>query len=259
MVTATKRPRNAPVAVREEPRTRTTRTGEGYRQIKQRILRCEMAPGARFSEGRLAADLGFAKAPIREALSRLVQEGLVRSIPRHGYEVIPVTVRDAHDLYELRLTVEPRAIELAAGRIDKRTLARLEQLCEVAYEPDDREALANYADRHREFHLLVVRACGNQKLSAVVEQVFEESERLIYMGLLARDHHHDMAARHKPLLEALARADGSAARQIATEVVLKSQQELLSATLRSPSVQSAQLGPGGVAARPTRVTLKRRA
>lgn len=236
----TKNPR-ATLVRRGEQRVHRTRTEEAYSRIKARILRCEMAPGERFSEGRLALALGFAKAPIREALSRLVHEGLVRSVPRHGYDVMPVTVRDAHDLFELRLTVEPRAIELAAGRIDERTLRRLEQLCEVDYDPEDHDAVANFADLHREFHLLVVRACGNRKLSAVVEQVLEESERLIYMGLLDREGHHDMADRHKPLLEALTRGDGAAARQLATDVLLKTQQELLSATFRSPSVQSAHL------------------
>lgn len=216
-----------------------TRTAEAYARIRARILRCEMEPGARFTEGRLAELLGFAKAPIREALARLVQEGLIRSIPRHGYEVCPVTVGDAKDLFELRLAVEPLATELAAGQIDQAALRRLEDLCETAYDAVD---LWEYTERHRELHLIVIRACGNRKLSDVVTRVLDESERLIFMGLLHQGWERQLGDSHGDLVRALARGDGAAARQIAENTIRESQRALVEAVFHSPTLRSAPLG-----------------
>lgn len=216
-----------------------TRTGEAYARIRSRILRCSMAPGARFTEARLAELLGFTKAPVREALARLVQDGLIRSIPRHGYEVCPVTVGDVKDLFELRLAVEPLATELAAGRISQAALQRLEELGETVFDPSD---APEYAERHRELHLIVIRACGNRKLSAVVERVLDESERLIFMGLLHQGGERQLGDSHGDLVRALARSDGAAARQIAYDTIRESQRALVEAVFHSLAVQAAPLG-----------------
>jgi DNA-binding GntR family transcriptional regulator len=226
-----------------------TLTDEAYARIKARVLRCEFEPGARFSEGQLADELRLTKMPVREALSRLVQEGLVRSIPRHGYEVNPVTVRDVHDLFELRLAVEPLAVELAARRIDEPTLRRLAELCEVTCNPTDLASITQFADAHREFHLLIVRACGNRKLSDVVERVLEDADRLVYMGLLRLDHHAKVGTEHHALLDALERRDGAAAREFATTSVRQTQAELLAAAFDFPEIQLAELRPRPLAAR----------
>lgn len=210
-------------------------------RIKAKILRCEFEPGACLTEVQLAAELTTTRMPVREALSRLVQEGFVRSIPRKGYEVSPVTVRDALDLFELRLALEPTVAELAAERIGEPALSRLDELCEVRCDPSNLASVAEFATQHREFHLLIARASGNRKLIEVIERVFEESDRLVYMGLLRLDHHTDLGAGHRELLEALERRDGAAAREITTRVVRQTQEQLLTTAFRSPAVQLAEL------------------
>jgi DNA-binding GntR family transcriptional regulator len=222
---------------------RLTRADIAYERIKAKIVRCEFEPGVRFTEAALAAELRTTKMPVREALSRLVQEGLVRSIPRKGYEVDPVTVRDTRELFELRLAVEPLAVELAAQRIDERTLARLAELCMVKCDPRDRASVRAFAQSHREFHLLITRACGNHRLSDVVEHVLEEADRLVYMGLLRLDRDASLGAGHGELLKALELRDGAAARRIAAETVIKTRDELLSEAFNSPAVQLAALQP----------------
>jgi DNA-binding GntR family transcriptional regulator len=225
-----------------------SRADEAYARIKAKIQRCEFQPGARFSEAQLAAELALTKMPVREALSRLIQEGLVRSMPRHGYEVKPITVRDMLDLYQLRLAVEPLAVELAASRIDRPTLGRLSELCEVTCDPSDLASIAEFADAHREFHLLICRACGNRKLSDVLERVLEEFDRLVYMGLLRLDHHATLGTEHKPLVDALERRDSAAAREFAKNSVLETRAEILTAAFDYPEVQLAELRPRPLAA-----------
>jgi DNA-binding GntR family transcriptional regulator len=152
------------------------------------------------------------------------------------------------------LAVEPLAVELAARRIDHQTLQRLRDLCDVTCDPKDLDSVAEFAERHREFHLLITRASGNRKLSDVVERVLEESDRLVYMGLLRLDHHARLGKEHEPLLNALERGDSAAARQIATDTVVQTKQELLDAAFDSAAVQLAELRPT-----PLSAPLRRRA
>lgn len=60
-----------------------------YDAIKRDVARCRLAPGAELTEGELATHYGFGKTPVRDALARLAQEGLVRVLPRRGYVVRP--------------------------------------------------------------------------------------------------------------------------------------------------------------------------
>ena len=241
------RARPAGPLARSEGR-RGTRADAAYARIKAKILRCEFDPGGLLTESGLARELRTTKMPVREALSRLVQEGLVRSIPRKGYEVDPVTLRDARDLFELRLAVEPLSVELAASRIDERALARLAELCEVTCDPKDLASVREFTDRHREFHLLITNACGNGKLIDVVRRVLEESDRLVYLGLLRLDRDASLGAAHRELLEALEQRDGQAARRIAIDTVLKTRDELLSTAFNSPAVQMTPLQPRALVA-----------
>ena len=119
----TKAPSDGSSAPATESRVRSTRVrrslaSEAYVILKGRILRCEIAPGERLTEARLVRELGLGKTPIREALVRLIHDRLVRNMPRHGYEVTPITLADVEDLFRLRLILEPAAMGLAAGRID---------------------------------------------------------------------------------------------------------------------------------------------
>src|SRR3546814_9020930 len=73
-----------------------------YETIKHDIIRCALAPGEEVTEARLALRLGLGKAPVRAALMRLSQEGLIRALPRRGYLVAPVTLRDVQDIFQFR-------------------------------------------------------------------------------------------------------------------------------------------------------------
>jgi len=74
-----------------------------YERIRHDIISCVLAPGSEISETQLCAQYKIGKAPVRMALNRLAHDGLVRAIPRRGYRVTPVTVKDIHDVFELRL------------------------------------------------------------------------------------------------------------------------------------------------------------
>src|SRR3546814_6420866 len=110
----------------------------------------------------LAAELGVSKIPVREALARLEQEGLLTSHPNRGYLVRPMSTDEADEIYALRLAVEPAAAAYAAVNADD--AARKE--AQRAFDLLDAAASDNLADvavRNREFHTALVRP-GNRLL-----------------------------------------------------------------------------------------------
>lgn len=84
-------------------------TERAYERIRHDIISCVIAPGSEISETQLCGQYKLGKAPVRVALTKLSHDGLVRAIPRRGYRVMPVTLQDIHDVFELRLMHAARA------------------------------------------------------------------------------------------------------------------------------------------------------
>src|ERR1700723_2201104 len=109
-----------------------------YELIRLDILTFRLKPGEKTSERLLAARYGMGVAPIRAALPRLVQEGLVEKTAERGTFVAPLTLRAVRDTYHMRYLLEPAAAELAAERgMDSARLDQLRQVCESATGDDD--------------------------------------------------------------------------------------------------------------------------
>src|SRR3954447_13325219 len=94
-----------------------------YRRLRGDIIACRLAPGQRLTEKQLAADTGFGLAPLRDALTRLDHEGLVRTLPHKGYQVTPLTPKSIDDLFVVWEINGPELIRLAIGRATDEQLA----------------------------------------------------------------------------------------------------------------------------------------
>lgn len=185
-----------------------------YELIKRDIVRCRWAPGAELTEGGLAAHYGFGKTPVRDALGRLAQEGLVQVLPRRGYLVSPINVKDVQDMFALRLLLEPEAARLAAGLVDAEQIRRLDEICSAGYDPADPESSSRFLEANTEFHVTIARASGNDRLAAIVAQLLCEAERVFHVGLRLRNRSEEMAHEHRDLINALVVGDGEAAARI---------------------------------------------
>jgi len=97
-----------------------TLADEAYTELKSRIMRSELVPGAKLSIDGLAKQLAFSHTPIREALARLESEGLLARRPLSGYTVEPLlSAAEFEDLFEIREMLEPRAALKAAERVPR--------------------------------------------------------------------------------------------------------------------------------------------
>jgi DNA-binding GntR family transcriptional regulator len=199
-----------------------------YEAIREDIIACRLAPGAEITEAMLALRLGVGKAPVRTALVRLAQEGLVQSLPRRGYRVAPITLRDVQELFALRLMLEPEAARIAAGRFDAERLRR-----GTAVRRDGERALLK-ADC--DFRMALAEAGGNRRLTALVQNLMDDIERLLHAGLDLPDRGQEIEREHAALVEALAAGDGEAAARLAAEQIEAARRWVMDALMASSAL-----------------------
>lgn len=209
--------------------------------IKRAIIRCDVEPGSRVTEAQLAERFAVGRAAARTALHRLAQAGLLQVMPRQGYRVAPVTVKDVNDLFGVRLLLEPAASRLAAGRLDRQASRRLRELCQASYLLGDRESAVAFLRANSELHVTIARASGNDRLARLVADLLDDMERLFHLGLMQRDRNEEMYHEHQELVEALEAGDGERAERITAEQLRAAQKMVMDGLLSNPSVQSAIL------------------
>ncbi|HLI05702.1 MAG TPA: GntR family transcriptional regulator [Ktedonobacteraceae bacterium] len=135
-----------------------------YEQIWQRVIMMGGGEEQRLSDVTLAEQLGISRTPVRQALERLVQEGLVRADPRRGFWTQTFTAQDIHEIYDLRGALEVLALRLAAPHLSHDDLkAHLEELRAVEAELETHPVL-HFLQVDIRFHMLITRASGNARL-----------------------------------------------------------------------------------------------
>jgi DNA-binding GntR family transcriptional regulator len=151
--------------------------------LKQRILTCTLMPGARLVEKDLCTELRVSRTPLREALNRLVYEGLVVPEPYRGYAVAPLTIEGIRELLEVRRINEAEAAALGAQRLTDAEIDAIEALAEVRYTVGDRSSYTRYLRTNSAFHLALVRGTRNRRLEAIVMGTLDQLQRPEYLGL----------------------------------------------------------------------------
>ena len=148
---------------------RESRVDQAYAEIRRRILDNHYAPGHHVLEQELAADLGMSRTPVREALVRLQNERFVQLIPRHGMRVVPLSIQDLREVYEVLTSLELTAIDrLARLDLEEEALTTIEKTVDemdLAVRKKDVDAWAKADER---FHRMLVTLCGNHRLAAAM-------------------------------------------------------------------------------------------
>jgi DNA-binding GntR family transcriptional regulator len=156
--------------------------------VRDRILNGSVSPDQPIRQDALAAELGVSKIPLREALTRLEQEGLVRNQINRGYFVRSLDATEAEEVYALRLKLEPDTVALAAKRAtdeDRRhAIATHAALDDVTNAHGDGVGAFN-----RAFHLALIRPSGQAITTILLERLHVLSERYVRKHLepLGRD------------------------------------------------------------------------
>lgn len=162
-----------------EPTERLPAAERAYRDLRRRILDNALAAGANLLEEEAAELLGLSRTPVREAMVRLAEEGLVEIRPRHGMRVKPISADDMREIYEVLAALEPKAAGLAARRgLSAEELAALDDAVAAMDAALARDDLAAWAEADERFHLGLVRAAGNRRLAATVGAFWDQAHRV---------------------------------------------------------------------------------
>jgi DNA-binding GntR family transcriptional regulator len=214
-----------------------------YEKIKEAIIVNELAPGQEVSESQLAERFAMGKAPLRRALASLTQEGLVQPQSRRGYLIEPLTMKDIHDIWDVRLLLETEAARLAAGNVDERYLKRLDRVCKKGYIHGNRATQRAYLSANRDFHLAICRSSGNARLAKILEQVIDHMSRMLFLGILVAQSAEHWEHGHTELVTALVNGEGKKAAAITKEHLESSRESVLNAVMKSPALMQVNLAP----------------
>jgi GntR family transcriptional regulator, gluconate operon transcriptional repressor len=139
--------------------------------LRRAIILCELRPGLHLEEPALAEKFGVSRIPVREALTRLSHEGLVRLEPRRGAFVVGVTESEIHDIYEMRRLIEGHAIRSATENASAPGLAQLRAEADEFREAVENNAVERYAEPDVRFHRQIVVLGGNRRLVAAWDPI----------------------------------------------------------------------------------------
>jgi DNA-binding GntR family transcriptional regulator len=176
-------------------------------RIRAEIMRGTFPPGSQMIEAELSAHFQVSRGPVREALQRLVQEGLLRSEPHRGLFVIALSSADIADIYRVRVAVERTAVLALLRRDSDKILKPLEDVLQRMEAAAWQRDWPTVADLDLDFHLALVAASGSQRLERVLRTLLVE----IRMCLASLEDAYSLAvhlaAEHRQLFEAIQRRD----------------------------------------------------
>jgi DNA-binding GntR family transcriptional regulator len=182
--------------------------------LLERIVAGELAPGSRLRQEALAAELGVSRTPLREALARLVSEGLVEFVPNRGATVAHRDFTDMEEAWRARIVLEPGAARLAAERRDPNEVERLRETVRRQREVAD-DLSASFAV-NRDFHLALVAASGNAHLLRFADLLWLSRIGVPIFARQARDRAHILAWAddHEAITDAVAAGSTARAEQL---------------------------------------------
>lgn len=179
--------------------------------VRDGVARGVLDPGATYSVYRLADELGVSRSPVREALLRLAEAGLVTIARNRGFTVVRPSAHDVEEIFEIRRALEPAAARRVAEGDDDTARAR------VAAAYDALRAAAGRGDEpafwraDRALHDAVLRGAGNARAAAVVEQLRATTVLLGPPTTATGRTLTEVADEHAPVARAVALGDGAAA------------------------------------------------
>lgn len=170
-------------------------------QVRARILNGTVAPDRPIRQDALAAEMGVSKIPLREALARLEEEGLLASQANRGFTVRPLTAVEAEEVYALRLKLEPETIAIAARLADAGEQQAASDLLDQLDSLTDSggEGVGAF---NRAFHLALLRPAGRPVTFTILERLHVLSERYVRKHLEPLGRNERANEEHREMLQA---------------------------------------------------------
>ena len=182
-------------------------------EIKLGIVHGEYPPGAPLSESKLARALRTSRTPVREALSRLLEEGYVERVASRGFFVARVTLKLIQNVFEVRRLLEGAAAARAAELGDPEAIADLRRLAAFEYKAGDPVSFKKAVEANNHFHVALALASRNVIFVDLIRHCLDQVTRLIALGLDAESLQDSASDEHEAIVDAIEGRDPEAARR----------------------------------------------
>jgi DNA-binding GntR family transcriptional regulator len=192
---------------------RQTLAEQVYASLKKAIVNGDLKPGERLKELEIAQSLGASRTPVREALSSLEQEGLVKPLRSGGLMVVELAESDVDEIYGLLQVLEGYAAGLAARRITAKQLEQLQTNCDRAERVphDDAERQSGLTLR---FNQLLLQASGHQRLQDLVQNLRSAMQPYRAVTVAFDDFRHRCVRDHREMISLLRARDHAGVQQL---------------------------------------------
>lgn len=181
---------------------------QSYNIIKDKIIRCEYAPNTLISEEALREELGVSRTPIRDALSRLEQEGLIQILPKKGIMVSGLSLSEINSIFEIRMLFEPHVLATYGHRLSDEKMLEFYNICTQGgvLQPDE------FYKMDDEFHAFIISAAPNRYIHHTYELIQNQNLRFRVMTGQRPDNRLDHSNdEHLTIIKACLRKDWTAA------------------------------------------------
>jgi DNA-binding GntR family transcriptional regulator len=188
---------------------RETLGAQVYHLLRDRILRGEIAGGARLTQTPLSEEMGISRIPIRDALKRLESDGLVVGDEIGRYTVVSFTASEADEIYSIRRRLEPLAIELAATAISPEAMSNVESLYADLGKAVRKRQVDLFTELNAKFHMAIYEASGMRRLVRIIRSLWlgvPPFAPIVLEGRVSRSQ-----KEHEQIMDRLLKRDGEGA------------------------------------------------
>ncbi len=207
-------------------RENTSLSDRVFETLEEEILTGVLQSGETVSENKLSARLGVSRTPVREALHRLEQEGLVSNDPGKGAVILGVTKQDLLDIYEIRLRIEGLAARLAAQSITESQIASMRELVELQEFYAAKGDSERIRDLDSRFHSMIYSFCTSRVLADTLRGLHHRIERFRRMSVVDSERASRTSHEHSAIIEALAAHDSDSAERLLIEHITNARDAL---------------------------------
>ncbi len=200
-----------------------------YSRLEEEILSAELKRGTALGEIALSKRLGVSRTPVRSAIHRLAEEGLVEVIPNKGATVIGINTADLIDIYRIRKRLEGLASSLAAERITKDELDKLTEAVELAEFYINKNDTEHIKELDTVFHSIIYKASGSRFLSHTLSELHRKIKSYRKRSLSVPGRLERSETEHREILEAIKAGDSEMADKLTSLHVQRALENMLSA------------------------------
>lgn len=196
--------------------------------IRRAIEAGALNPGDRLVEAEIAAQMGISRAPVREAIHLLEQEGFVVTTPRKGTFIIELDRQDIEEIFSLRSVLEGLAVKLAMPHLNAAELEALESLVNDMREAAEARDMPRLVETDLAFHQRIVCLAGHNRLLQDWLRMSTQLRLFFAIKDQLYENPRDVAESHQPVLDALHARDVDAAQRALTEHIVDAGRLVLS-------------------------------